>query len=304
MNFGPLSKSGGERRLNVAVTRARYNLKLVGSIMPTDINVDKINSLGPKLLRQYIDYAINGPKAIISEIQVDDAVSFDSPFEESVYKFLANEGYNVATQVGCSGYRIDMAVRHPDYNGRFAIGIECDGAAYHSARTTRERDRLRQAVLESMGWKIHRIWSTDWIKDPNAEKKKLLETIDKAISNYQESYCIAESQSDNNTKEQYLNVSEVDATDQISEYLKVKSIYAGRNVQNVPIKDIENTIIKVLEIGYGYDMDTLIKNTAKYGYSWQRTGKNIKARFNIAFNRLLRNEAIIVENGIIKIKEQ
>jgi len=304
MNFGPLSKSGGERRLNVAITRARYNLKLVGSIMPTDINVDKVNSLGPKLLRQYIDYAINGPKAIIAEIQADEKISFDSPFEESVYTFLVNEGYNVATQVGCSGYRIDMAVRHPDYNGRFAIGIECDGAAYHSARTARERDRLRQAVLESMGWKIHRIWSTDWVKDPNAEKKKLIEAVEKAISNYQESYIMTDNKPDNDTKEQYLNVSEADITDQISDYLKVKSVYAGMNVQDVPIEDIENTILKVLEIGYGYDMDTLIKSTAKYGYSWQRTGKNIKERFNIAFNKLLKNEAIIVVNGIIKINEQ
>ena len=175
---------------------------------------------------------------------------------------------------------------------------------YHSARTARERDRLRQAVLESMGWKIHRIWSTDWIKDPNAEKKKLIEAVEKAISNYQESYIMTDNKPDNDTKEQYLNVSEADITDQISDYLKVKSVYAGMNVQDVPIKDIEDTILKVLEIGYGYDMDTLIKSTAKYGYSWQRTGKNIKERFNIAFNKLLKNEAIIVENGIIKINEQ
>lgn len=303
MNFGPLSKSGGERRLNVAITRARYNLKLVGSIVPTDINVDKVNSLGPKLLRQYIDYAINGPKAIIAEIQADETISFDSPFEESVYTFLVDQGYNVATQVGCSGYRIDMAIRHPDYNGRFAIGIECDGAAYHSARTARERDRLRQAVLESMGWKIHRIWSTDWIKDPNAERKKLLDAVEKAISNYQETYSMTDNKTENDKQEQYLNVSEADVTDQISDYLKVKSAYAGMNVQDVPIKDIENTILKVLEIGYGYDMDTLIKSTAKYGYTWQRTGKNIKARFTMAFNRLINKEAIIVENGIIKIKK-
>jgi len=151
-----------------------------------------VNSLGPKLLRQYIDYAINGPKAIIAEIQADETISFDSPFEESVYTFLVDQGYNVATQVGCSGYRIDMAVRHPNYNGCFAIGIECDGAAYHSARTARERDRLRQAVLESMGWKIHRIWSTDWIKDPYSEKRKLVEAIEQALRCYNESYISTE----------------------------------------------------------------------------------------------------------------
>lgn len=130
MNFGPLSRSGGERRLNVAVTRARYNLRLVGSILPTDIDAERTSGLGPKLLRLYIDFAINGAQAILSETSLNGGVYFDSPFEESVYNFLSANGYDVITQVGCSGYRIDMAIRHPKYNGRFAIGIECDGAAY------------------------------------------------------------------------------------------------------------------------------------------------------------------------------
>ena len=117
MNFGPLSRDGGERRLNVAITRARYNLKLVGSIMPTDIDLERINRQGPKLLRQYIDFAINGANAILGEVTEDMNLSFDSPFETSVYNFLISNGYDVVTQVGCSGYRIDMAVRHPLYNG-------------------------------------------------------------------------------------------------------------------------------------------------------------------------------------------
>lgn len=89
-------------------------------------------------------------------------------------------------QVGCSGYRIDMAVKHPTISGQYVVGIECDGAAYHSARTARERDRLRQAVLEDMGWKIHRIWSTDWIKDPVTEGQKLIDAIESTLNNYAE----------------------------------------------------------------------------------------------------------------------
>ena len=151
MNFGPLSKSGGERRLNVAITRAKYNVKLVGSIMPTDIDIDKISSEGPKLLRAYIDFAINGTQVLEREITESDIVEHDSPFEEAVYNFLDRKGYKLATQVGCSGYRIDMAVKHPTLSGIYVLGIECDGAAYHSAKTARERDRLRQDVLENMG---------------------------------------------------------------------------------------------------------------------------------------------------------
>ncbi|HBY20989.1 MAG TPA: DNA/RNA helicase, partial [Clostridiales bacterium] len=186
MNFGPLSKGGGERRLNVAITRAKYNVKLVGSIMPTDIEIEKISSEGPKLLRSYIDFAINGPASILRETSESQHAEHDSTFEEAVYKFLDRKGYKIGTQVGCSGYRIDMTVKHPTISGRYVLGIECDGAAYHSARTARERDRLRQAVLEDMGWKIYRIWSTDWIKDPVTEGQKLLNAVESAIAEYTE----------------------------------------------------------------------------------------------------------------------
>jgi very-short-patch-repair endonuclease len=184
MNFGPLSKQGGYRRLNVAITRAKYNVKLVGSIKPTDIDLERTNSEGVKMLRQYIEFAIHGPESLQSELSIPSFAEFDSPFEEEVYKLLCEAGYKVDTQVGCSGYRIDLAVRNPDLSGRYLIGIECDGATYHSARTARERDRLREEVLKMRGWKIHRIWSTDWVKDPISEKNRLLKAIDDA---YQES---------------------------------------------------------------------------------------------------------------------
>ena len=186
MNFGPLSKSGGERRLNVAITRAKYNVKLVGSIMPTDIDVERILSDGPKLLRAYIDFAIHGTESLAREITESDVVEHDSPFEEAVYNFLDRKGYKVATQVGCSGYRIDMAVKHPTLSGVYILGVECDGATYHSARTARERDRLRQEVLENMGWNIYRIWSTDWIKDPHKEGEALVDAINNAHANFRD----------------------------------------------------------------------------------------------------------------------
>lgn len=184
MNFGPLSKLGGERRLNVAITRAKYCVELVGSILPTDINIDKISTEGPKLLRNYIEYAINGEQILDNIVNENDVVEHDSPFEESVYNFLDRKGFKVVTQVGCSGYRIDMAVKHPTKSGIYVLGIECDGASYHSAKNARERDRLRQEVLENMGWTIYRIWSTDWIKDPKAEGELLLKAINEAIEKY------------------------------------------------------------------------------------------------------------------------
>ncbi len=184
MNFGPLSKEGGYRRLNVAITRAKYNVKLVGSIHPTDINIENTSAEGVKMLRSYIEFAINGADVLSRELIVPDVIAVESPFEESVYDFLVKNGYKVTTQVGCSGYRIDMAIKHPTLNGIFVLGIECDGATYHSARTARERDRLRQTILEDIGWKIYRIWSTDWIKDPITEGQKLIEAVMDSISTY------------------------------------------------------------------------------------------------------------------------
>lgn len=186
MNFGPLSRNGGYRRLNVAITRAKFNIKLVGSIHPTDINLENTSAEGVRMLRSYIEFAINGADVLQRELTVPETVNSESPFEEAVYDFLVSKGYHIATQVGCSGYRIDMAVKHPTLSGRFVLGIECDGATYHSARTARERDRLRQTVLEDIGWKIYRIWSTDWIKDPITEGQKLLEAVENAIIEYRE----------------------------------------------------------------------------------------------------------------------
>lgn len=185
MNFGPLSSNGGHRRLNVAITRAKYNIKLVGSIHPTDIKVEKTNSEGVKMLRQYIEFAINGHSVLQNELYFTNFIGVVSPFEEAIYDLLIKNGYRVTTQIGCSGYRIDMAVKHPTLSGVFVLGIECDGATYHSARTARERDRLRKTVLEEIGWTMYRIWSTDWIKDAKTEEIKLLDAVKKAISNYE-----------------------------------------------------------------------------------------------------------------------
>lgn len=192
MNFGPLSKDEGYRRLNVAITRAKYNVKLVGSIVPTDIDTDKTSAEGVKLLRSYIEFAQQGIVALQKELSYTYSVEFDSPFEEAVYDFLVANGHNVVTQVGCSGFRIDMAIKYPNISGVFAIGIECDGATYHCSRTARERDRLRQTILEDMGWAIYRIWSSDWIKDQKTEEQKLINAINKALCKSVDEYVMEE----------------------------------------------------------------------------------------------------------------
>jgi very-short-patch-repair endonuclease len=304
MNFGPLSRAGGERRLNVAVTRARFNLKLVGSIIPTDIDTERTSGQGPRLLRLYIDFAINGIKAILGEISTEAGLWFDSSFEMSVHKFLTENGFDVATQVGCSGYRIDMAVKHPKYQGRYAIGIECDGAMYHSARTARERDRLRQTVLEDMGWKIYRVWSTDWIKDCQSEGNRLLKAVKDAIANYRE---IIPS-SNNSTVRMTDFISVNTKTEQESKQEGIqsranaqRSRYYGAQTKDVPLYDIVDTMRRVLSITYGLKKEGLFKDTALYGYGWERQGNLIKQNFELAFNKLI-SQGVIVEESDGKLR--
>ena len=179
--FGPLSKNGGERRLNVAVTRAKINVQLVASIHCTDINISDTTAKGTKLLREYLDYAENGQVALERALTVNPYEEYDSAFEEEVCEFLRANGFEVDTQVGCSSFRIDLGLKRPGTSD-YVLAIECDGATYHSSRNARDRDRLRQEILESMGWKFYRIWSTDWFKNNAVEKERLLEAAKKALS--------------------------------------------------------------------------------------------------------------------------
>ena len=163
--FGDLGKDGGYRRLNVAITRARDHVKVVSSMLPAELAQAKTQARGVEMLQRYLDYAYHGPKALgVHRDQGTDAVQFDSPLEESVYNALAAIGWDLRTQVGVGGYRIDLGVVHPERPGDFLMGIECDGAAYHGTPTARERDRIRQEVLEGLGWTIERIWAPDWIR--------------------------------------------------------------------------------------------------------------------------------------------
>lgn len=182
LNFGPINKQGGERRLNVAITRARSKIIVVSSIKAGDIDLGNSKSEGLRILRDYLKYAESGGERL-EDNSYSNELKFDSPFEEDVYHALKDKGYAIRTQVGCSGYRIDLAVVDKNHRGQFLLGIECDGASYHSSPTARDRDRLRQQVLERLGWKIHRIWSTDWFRN----KPHQLELAIKKIEELQQS---------------------------------------------------------------------------------------------------------------------
>ncbi len=175
-NFGPLNRDGGERRLNVIITRARMRCEVFTNLAAHDIDLSRAKGRGIEVLKNYLEYAETG-ELTDSHKPTGEA---DSPFEEEVANALRQHGYEVDHQIGSAGYFIDLGVKDPKKTGRYILGIECDGATYHSAKSARDRDRLRQRVLERQGWRIHRIWSTDWFNRPQREEEKALAAIKKA----------------------------------------------------------------------------------------------------------------------------
>lgn len=161
MNFGKLNPNGGWRRLNVAVTRARREMQVFTSFDPGMIDLTRTNADGVRDLKAFIEFAHRGKDAIASADRGSQG-GYDSPFEEAVAQELQRRGWQVVPQVGVSKFRIDLGIIHPDWPGDFLVGVECDGAAYHSAATARDRDKVRAAILEGLGWKLLRIWSTEW----------------------------------------------------------------------------------------------------------------------------------------------
>lgn len=169
MSFGPVNGEGGERRLNVLFTRARSRCEVFASFDPGDIDVSHTSGDGPRILKRFLDFAKTG--YVLD--QSPTGLEADTPFEEDVADVVRSLGFLADPQVGSAGFCIDLGIRHPDKPGRYILAIECDGATYHSALWARERDRLRQDVLEHLGWRFHRIWSTDWFYQRRQEIERL-----------------------------------------------------------------------------------------------------------------------------------
>lgn len=171
--FGPINMDVGWRRLNVLFTRSKKRMHIFSSMRSSDILVSGSSKRGVQSLRAFLEYCETGH--LHSALQTGKEP--DSDFEIAVARALLNHGYECEPQVGVAGYYLDLAVRDPDRPGRYMMGIECDGASYHSAKSARDRDRLRQEILESLGWRIRRVWSTDWFKNPEAQLQPILNEL-------------------------------------------------------------------------------------------------------------------------------
>lgn len=172
VDFGAINRDGGERRLNVAVTRARQALMVYASFLPDELRAERSSARGVHDLKAFLEYAHKGPEAIAA--RTDGSVGdIESPFEEAVAEALERRGWRLDPQVGVSGFRVDLGVVHPDRPGAYLAGVECDGATYHRSAAARDRDKTRQQVLENLGWKVVRVWSADWWYDPETAVEAL-----------------------------------------------------------------------------------------------------------------------------------
>lgn len=272
MRFGPLNQKGGQRRLNVAITRARYQLDVMSSIHADQINLGQTNAEGAKLLRSFLDFAERGVSAIASAIS-ESGAEHDSEFEAQVERALREQGCDVRRQVGCGGFRIDLALVHPERPGRYILGVECDGATYHSSATARDRDRLRQEILEDLGWRLCRVWSTDWIRNPGRQ-------INRILAAYNEQLLRSDSEASQPSDEEP-GVADVPVEAPV---LKTRSAadetmraYSYSSIEDVPDRIIRE-ILRELLTRYGQTTrDELINSTARQ-LGFQRTGRKIQQR--------------------------
>ena len=302
MYFGPLGKQGGERRLNVAVTRAKINIKLVGSIEPTDIDLNRAKSDGARLLRSYIEFAIKG-SSTLPQHQTENFESRDE-FCDCIYDFLISKGYNVLRNIGCSDYRIDLAVEHPNKTGTYIAGIECDGESYSSARTARERDHLRPQILKNMGWNMYRIWSTAWIKNSNDERGKLLSFINECMKSNPQEMTIAVDETYDVPVETVVEEKNIvqlnnDTTNPygFGYYVEAKWYDAPQNYSAGNEQRIADVINYILSVEQPMHMDLLYQRLAGL-FGREKATSVVRDNVNYVIKRHMK-KAVIIKNNFI-----
>jgi very-short-patch-repair endonuclease len=304
MGFGLINNEGGERRLNVLISRAKIRCEVFTNLKSDDIDLNRSNAVGVKALKTFLKYAESG----ILDIPNRTGKDFDSPFEEAVSKSLTEAGYEVQPQVGTAGFFIDLAVVDSDQPGRFILGIECDGATYHSARSARDRDRLRQAVLEGLGWRIHRIWSTDWFRHPERELKKVIEAIENAkVQGKMSNSLNMRKKADlmENEIQRVNTESPVNPKESIKKYecAELKIHLGGQEFHSLPISKVSSWVLDVVKIESPVHKSEVIKRICD-AVDIKRIGTRIQAKYEESISNLVLKRNIIKKGDFLWLSEK
>lgn len=299
MNFGPLNRDGGERRLNVLITRARKRCEIFTNLHHQDIDTSRTTAKGMVALKRYLKFAETGEL----DLPIITGEGADSFFEEDVAHELRQHGYSVEYQVGSAGFKIDIGVRNAENPSEFILGIECDGARYHSARSARDRDRIRQQVLERIGWKIYRVWSTDWFLNRDKEVAKLLQTIKHySNGNQPKSNISNKNNSPSYTRIAQEEVSSLNKTSIPYEESKITYSKIQQLINNhdefEPYQRTEIIIDEITRVESPIHKKLLVKKVAEIlGYG--RLGRKIRNQINWSLKNVLKTDRIKVENSFV-----
>ncbi|MCW5637811.1 MAG: DUF3320 domain-containing protein [Rubrivivax sp.] len=297
MSFGALNGDGGERRLNVLITRARMSCEVFTNLTHEDIDLARTTSRGVASLKAFLKYAATGSLDVPDTGRAEQ----DSVFEEQVAQALERVGHKVVSQVGSGGFRIDLAVVDPKLPGRYVIGIECDGATYHSSRSARDRDRLREQVLVGLGWKIHRIWSTDWFAGPERELKRVLHAIEQAslsadsepiVEDEPAAACPIVVRLDQNAD----GSSEGDALGRPYEMAEISLSMGQYELHEVPTGRLADLVVKVVEAESPVHVQDVMRRIADAA-GVRRIGGRIEKALAAAINRALGHRAGLRQDG-------
>lgn len=299
MTFGPVNADGGERRLNVLFSRARVRCEVFASFDPGDIDLSRTQKAGPRVLKRFLDYAQSG---IIAEC-VSTGLGAESPFEEDVAAVIRGLRYEADPQVGSSGFRIDIGVRHPDRPGQYLVAVECDGAAYHAALWARERDRLRQDILENLGWRFHRIWSTDWFRRREQEILRLAQALDAARVAAQQGIAVRGANAEGFLspvdtvvpEEQPLSISHLRLTAPSYQMANI-TVSATVEPHLAPLSQRVDLIVKIIGIEGPLHVEELARRVSA-AYVKKRIGERIRAATIDAINAAMRQRKGIKREG-------
>lgn len=272
MNFGPLNKEGGERRLNVLISRARLRCEVFTNLKAEDIDLNRTNAIGIQAFKSFLKYAETGDL----DLAKGSGREPDSPFERSVAESLESLGYRVEYQVGMAGFFIDLAIVDDQKPGAYVVGIECDGATYHHSASARDRDRLRQGILESKGWKILRVWSTDWFNNPARELQRLRMGIERAKNNTPKP-TFPQNQSALTIVRQEIKSQTTVSPSSASAYQQalVTSNYRPLNITEVPKGELLRLIDEVVKVESPIHTDELVQRVSR-ALHFERASKTVR----------------------------
>ena len=297
-NFGPLNNDGGERRLNVLISRAKQRCHVFTNLHADDIRLTANSRLGVQAFKKFLAYAEHGE---ILDMPTASGREAASPFQKEVADRLRSHGYEIHDEVESSGFFVDIGVVDPKHQGRYVLGIECDGATYHSSQSARDRDRLREQVLMGLGWRLHRIWSTNWFNNPDLELQRAIKAIEDAL--------VPQNENKSHTKStvsapiQRSDAGQENRKPDIPPYeLAQPSINTGAyNLAAAPIHYLIEPVVEVVSVESPIHKEQVIRRIATAAGA--NIGKKIRRNLNRVFDDAVRRNAILRKGDFLWAKD-